>query len=270
VNLNLRALWATAQRWYATHSVRDRRIILALAGALGVSLVYLAIVDPIVDYRRRVAEEIAEGQEQLERAARFIGAVETLRAERAELRQHLTQAKARLLPGGSGTLGAAALQERANSLASEKGIAIQSTQVMKEEPADPFRKVAIRLTLMGELRQFTDFTAGLEYGPHQLTIPFVEVNRRGAVPGAKGPRTLSATVEVSGYLLAEAKPKVPEAEPAEAEGEAGGGAGEGEAAAGGEAAPGEPIPPELPGGGAGPGPPGQPPPGPPLAAPGAT
>jgi len=266
--MNLRTLWATAQHWYATHSVRDRRIVLALAGALGVSLVYVGIVDPIVAYRQRVAQEIGEGQERLERSARFIGALDTLRAEREELRQRLTQAKTRLLPGGSGTLGAAALQERANALATEKGIAIQSAQVMREEPADPFRKVAVRLTLMGELRQFTDFVAGFEYGPHQLTIPFVEVNRRGAVPGAKGPRTLSATVEVSGYLLAEAKPKAPEAEPAEGEGEPAGGAGEGEAAAGGaEASPGEPTPGELPGGDAGQG---EPPPGPPLAAPGAT
>ena len=184
--MNLRTLWATAQHWYATHSVRDRRIVLALAGALGVSLVYVGIVDPIVAYRQRVAQEIGEGQEQLERSARFIGALDTLRAEREELRQRLTQAKTRLLPGGSGTLGAAALQERANALATEKGIAIQSAQVMREEPADPFRKVAVRLTLMGELRQFTDFVAGFEYGPHQLTIPFVEVNRRGAVPGANG------------------------------------------------------------------------------------
>jgi len=266
MNLDLRALWATAQRWYATHSVRDRRIILALAGALGVSLIYLAIVDPIVDYRRRVAEEIAEGQEQLERAARFIGAVETLRAERAELHQRLTQAKTRLLPAGSGTLGAAALQERANSLASEKGVAIQSTQVMKEEPADPFRKVSIRLTLMGEPRQFVDFIAGFEYGPQQLTIPFVEVNRRGAVPGAKGPRTLSATVEVSGYLLAEAKAKAPEVEAAEGEGEPAAGPGEGEASAGGgEGAPAEAAPGEAPGGA-----PPAPPPGPPLAEPGTT
>ena len=130
-----------------------------------------------------------------------------------------------------------------------------------------WNEVAVRLTLMGELRQFADFIAGFEYGPHQLTIPFVEVNRRGAVPGAKGPRMLSATVEVSGYLLAEVKSKAPEAEPAEGEGEPAGGAAEGEAAAGGgEGGTAETPPSEVPGG-AGPAPP---PPGPPLANPGAT
>jgi type II secretory pathway component PulM len=215
--VNLRELWRSAQRWYAAHSPRDRYIILGVAVAAGLSLLYVGLVEPLIHYRRAVAAEIAEGQEQLERGARFLAAADSVRAERDDLRQRLDQAKERLLPGGSGTLGAAALQERANSIAAEKGIAVQSTQVMKEEAAEPFRKVAIRLTLSGELKPFSEFVAGLEYGPQQLAIPFIEVSRRGAVPGVKGPRTLAATVEVSGYLLGEQAPKPPEAEPAEAE-----------------------------------------------------
>ena len=84
---------------------------------------------------------------------------------------------------------------------------------MREEAAGPYRKVAVRLTLSAELKPFAEFLSGLEYGPQQLTIPFVEVSRRGAVPGAKGPRLLSATVEVSGYLLAKDKAKEAEPEP---------------------------------------------------------
>jgi type II secretory pathway component PulM len=218
--VNVRELWAAARRWYDAHSERDRRVILGVAVAVGLSLVYIAVVEPIRGYRRGVAEEIGEGQEQLERAARFLGAIDSLRAERDDLRKRLEQAKTHLIPGDSGTLGAAALQERANAIASEKGITVQSTQVMKEETVEPFRKVAVRLTLSGELKPFADFVAGLEYGPQQLKIPFVEVSRRGAVPNAKGPRTLSATVEVSGYLLASAKGEGGKAAEPEAEGEA--------------------------------------------------
>src|SRR5262245_66510851 len=86
---------------------------------------------------------------------------------------------------------------------------------MKEEAVDPYRKVAVRLTLSGELKPFAELVSGLEFG-QQLAIPFVEVNRRGAVPGAKGPRTLSATLEVTGFVLGE-QAKVEEAAPAEAE-----------------------------------------------------
>jgi hypothetical protein len=238
--MNPRQLWAAVQRWYGGHSTRDRRILGAVGVAVVFSLVYVGVAEPIVHYRRRVADEVAEGQEQLERAARFVAARDGLRAERDDLKRRLDEAKQRLLPGGSGTLGAAALQERANSLAAEKGITVQSTQVMKEEPADPFRKVSIRLTLSGELKPFSDLLSGLEYGPQQLTVPFLEITRRGAVVGAKGPRTLSATVELSGYLLGQQAAKPGEAEAAEGESEAAVPPAEGEPAGENPAAPPKP------------------------------
>ena len=213
VPAGLRVIWDRALVWYNGYGERDRRVILGILIAAGLSLVYVAVVEPVLDYRKSIGKEIADGQEELERSMRFVGAKDTLRAEREDLRKRLTQAKGRLLPGGTGTLGAAALQERANALAAEKGIAVQSTQVMKEEVSEPFRKVAVRLTLSGELKALADFVAGVEYG-QQLTIPFIEVSRRGAVAGAKGPRTLSATVEVSGFVQGGGNAK---GEPAEGE-----------------------------------------------------
>ena len=202
----IRALWDRALGWYRGYSERDRRIILGILVAAGLSLLYIGILEPLLDYRKAMGKEIADGQEELERSMRFVAAKDTLRAEREDLRKRLGQAKARLLPGATGTLGAAALQERANALASEKGISVQSTQVMKEEVSEPFHKVAVRLTLSGELKPLADFVSGIEYG-QQLTIPFIEASRRGAVAGAKGPRTISATVEVSGFVQGGLPPK---------------------------------------------------------------
>ena len=229
--MRVREFWTLVARWYAAHSVRDRRILAGIGAAAALSLVWVGLVQPLVRYRQRVKAEIEEGQDQLEHAARFLAVADALRAERDDLRQRVAKAKERLLPGSSGTLGAAALQERANSLAAEKGITVQSTQVMKEEPAEPFHKIAIRLTLAGELRPFAELMSGFEYGPQQLSIPFVELSRRGVAPGARGPRMLQATIEVSGYLQAEQAAKA-EPEPGEGEGEAPGGAPEGEEAAG--------------------------------------
>jgi hypothetical protein len=203
---DLRALWERTLQWYHAYSDRDRRVILGILIAAGLSLVYLGVVEPVLDYRKSVGKEIADGQEALERSMRFLGAKDTLRVEREDLRKRLATAKARLLPGGTATLGAAALQERANALASEKGVAVQSTQMMKEEAADPFRKVAVRMTLSGELGPLAELVSGLEYG-QQLNIPFIEVSRRGAVAGAKGPRTLAITIEVSGFVQGGTSPK---------------------------------------------------------------
>jgi hypothetical protein len=198
----LQALWGGFQRWYAGHSRRDQRIILGVLSFAAICLVYLYGLVPLRDYRQRVSDEIVEGQEQLARSARVLGSADSLRAERAELEKRLKQTRSHLLPGRGGTLGAAALQERTNSLAAEKGITVQSTQVMKEEAVDPYHKVSVRLTLSGELKPFAELLSGLEYD-QQLAIPFVEANRRGAVPGAKGPRTIQATVEVTGFVLGE-------------------------------------------------------------------
>jgi len=215
--VNLRGLLENIRRWYQSHGERDRRIILGVAIAAGLALVYVGVVAPIIDYRKAVAVEIAEGQERLEQAERFVGALDGLRAERDELKQRLDQARSRLLPGATGAIGAAALQERVNTVAGQRGITVQSTQVMREEEAPPFRKVAVRLTLSGELKQFAGFLSELEYGPQALRVPFMEISRRGAAVAGK-PRSLSVSLEVSGYLLARAEPEVPpaaEAAPAE-------------------------------------------------------
>ena len=209
----LQALWARLQGWYAGHSQRDQRIILGVLSFAAICVVYLYGVVPLREYRQRVSDEIAEGREQLSRSARVLGSADSLRAERGELEKRLKQTRTHLLPGRGGTLGAAALQERTNSLAAEKGVTVQSTQVMKEEALDPYRKVSVRLTLSGELKPFAELMSGLEYD-QQLAIPFVEANRRGAVPGAKGPRTIQATVEVTGFVLGE-EAKGEEGAPAE-------------------------------------------------------
>ena len=215
--MNLRGLLDSARRWYATHGERDRRIILGVAIAVGLALVYVGVVEPIIGYRKAVAEEIAEGQDRLEQAERFVGALDGLRKERDELKQRLDQARSRLLPGATGAIGAAALQERVNTVAGQRNITVQSTQVMREEEVPPFRKVAVRLTLSGELKDFAGFLSELENGPQALRVPFMEISRRGAQVAGK-PRALSVSLEVSGYLLARAEPEVPpaaEAAPAE-------------------------------------------------------
>jgi Tfp pilus assembly protein PilO len=196
---DVRALWDRALIWYRGHTERERRVILGVLGAVGFSIVYVGVVEPILDYRKDIAAQIDSDHAKLEKSTKLVATKDALKAERDDLKKRLAQAKTRLLPGGTVTLGAAALQERTNSLAQEKGISVQSTQVMKEAEAEPFKKVSVRLTLSGELNPLAEFVSGVEYA-QQLAIPFIEISRRGAVAGAKGPRTLSVTVEVSGYV----------------------------------------------------------------------
>jgi hypothetical protein len=192
----------------------------------GLLLGYFFVVEPLMNLRADLAAQISEKHAQLEGEARLVTRAAALRSERDSLRQRLKVEREKLLPGESTTLAQAALQERVNTLANEKKVAVQSVQVLRDEPVDPFVRVAIRVTLSGEIRPLGEMLAGLEFGKTQILVPFIEMNRRGAVPGAKGPRPLSATVEASGFILARAAEAPAEGEPGAAEG--------GPAAAGGE------------------------------------
>jgi hypothetical protein len=66
--------------------------------------------------------------------------------------------------------------------------------------------VSLRITASGELHDLADYLAALEYGPLRVTIPFIELSRRGAMvrKGGVG-RTVSATIQVSGVVQGTAK-----------------------------------------------------------------
>jgi hypothetical protein len=195
----LASYWAPVVRWYGGYSPRDQRIILGVAVVAALSFLYVGPVEMVRAYRRGVQGEMAEGQHQIERSLKTLRGVEGLRRERDELKQRLKVARGNLLPGGSGTLGAAALEERASDLAKAKGVEVRTKQVMREEVVEPFRKVAVRFTLAGDVGAIAGMLAGLEYD-HHFTVPFMELSRRGALVAANSPRTLTATVEVSGYV----------------------------------------------------------------------
>lgn len=199
--MSLRGLWEQLKSNYAGRPQNEQRILLGLLVAVVLAMVYVGVWVPVTDYRAEVAAQVERGQAELERQARFLGTAESLHAERDALKKKVDAARKELLPGNSGTLGAAALQERANTAATEKGVTVQSTQVMKEDVLEPFRKVAIRMTLSAELKPLAELISVLEY-THHLVVPFIEISRRGAVAaGGKTPRTLQATVEVNGFVL---------------------------------------------------------------------
>ena len=57
------------------------------------------------------------------------------------------------------------------------------------------------MTASGELHDLADFLTALEFGPLRVSIPFIELSRRGAMVRKQGVgRTVSATIQVSGVV----------------------------------------------------------------------
>jgi Type II secretion system (T2SS), protein M subtype b len=178
---------------------RQERLYYALAVVSALFILRFG-VSWLRDYRAEVKEDIQATADRIARYQRDIGRAPEISRSLEALRIRYKETVSQLVPGDSPTLAAAALQERISSLASQKNISIQTTQVMKDEQVGPFKKVALRITASAELRDFADFLSALEYGPLRVSIPFIEVTRRGAVVRGQTPRAVSATLEVAGII----------------------------------------------------------------------
>ncbi len=215
----LRWAWEWLKAWFLNRPQRERLILGGIAAVMGVLILYGGVVVPILKWRADTQEDTQDGIKRIGDDLARLRGTQALEAERDAVKRRLEQARARLLAGDNVALSQAALQERVNKVAGEKNLVVQSTQLLKDEPVEPFRRIALRVTLSGELKSLAEFLSDLENGPQQLTVPFIEATRRGAVPGATGPRTLQTTVEVAGYCLGASESKAapggesPEAEP---------------------------------------------------------
>jgi type II secretory pathway component PulM len=187
------------ERW-AAFSPRERRLIGAAGGVLGLFLVHLLVISPFLAYRQDLQDEIAAHREKIENGKAYLARTADITRQREQLQKLYQQVHNQLVPGDTPTLAAANLQNILHGLASEKGVEIQSTQVMRDDAVGEFRRIAVRITVTGDLKPVAEFLAGVEHGPTRVLIPFLEISRRGAALRGKAARALSATIEVTAFL----------------------------------------------------------------------
>jgi hypothetical protein len=226
----LKALWVTLKARYQTWPRVVQIAAMAVGGFVAIIVIY-APIQRFSAYREGVQAEIESSQDELAQLTAYVTRGEPVEREREQLEKRLGGLKSRLVPGDTGTLAAAHLQDHVTTLANETSVNVQSAQVMREERVGAYRQVTVRVTVRATLKALADFLEKAEYGTMHLSVPFLQIDRRGAVrrgradtPATPEDRVLSATLEVRGLAAPD-------------EGEKGekGGKGEGETDEGGRA-----------------------------------
>jgi len=194
--MRVRQLW---QRLAA----RERVLAGAALLALLLVVVRYGIIEPYLTYTAHLEEEIEQEAQRVAKMQRQRNRREQIAVQVNVLHQRFQQMRQRLIPGGTPALAAAHLQERIQTLASQSGLELVTTQVMRDEAVADFRKIAVQVTLRGELPAVADFVAGVEYGDWLLAVMTLEVrstyNLR--VRPREGPRNpLTITLEVGGVM----------------------------------------------------------------------
>jgi general secretion pathway protein M len=184
-------------------SARERVLASVALLALGLVIVRYGIIDPYLAYTARLEEEIEQNAQLVARMQRQRGRRERIATQVNLLRQRFQETKQRLIPGGTPALAAAHLQEQIQTLAGQSGLELVTTQVMRDEALGEFRKIAVQVTLRGELPAVADFVAGVEYGNWLLAVTTLEVRStyNARVRPREGPRNpLTITLEVGGIM----------------------------------------------------------------------
>jgi general secretion pathway protein M len=194
--MRLKQLW---QRLAARERVLAGVTLLALL----LVVARYGIVEPYLTYTAHLEEEIEQEAQRVAKMQRQRGRREQIAAQVNILRQRFQEMRQRLIPGGTPALAAAHLQERIQTLASQSGLELVTTQVMRDEAVGEFRKIAVQVTLRGELASVANFVAGMEYGDWLLAVTTLEVRSTYSlrVRPKDGPRNpLTITLEVGGIM----------------------------------------------------------------------
>jgi hypothetical protein len=127
-----------------------------------------------------------------------------------QLEARFAAAQGRLIAGQTPTQVGAELQGRLSSMSADAGLNVLSSQILREEAYEGFRRVGVRLTLSGTLDGVTELLSSIETGPSDLAVTLLEVNRKlgasrrpstrssSAAPAAPSP--LTATMEVKTFM----------------------------------------------------------------------
>jgi hypothetical protein len=203
-------------RWSGL-SARERNFIL---GAVALALVVAVRYSPLSRLGGLAADTEDDLWLQIRKIQNYnetLARSEAVEAQAAALRERFERAQSRLIAGATPTQAGAELQGRLSSMAAEAGLNVLSSQILKDEEVQAFRRVGVRLTLSGELDGVARMLASVESGSVDLSVTLLEINRKlgaarrpptpttaGHTPPAPTAASLTATMEVKTFMRQEA------------------------------------------------------------------
>jgi hypothetical protein len=196
------------ERW-AAFSPRERYLVL---GALAIALLVVIRYAPVPSFGSLTSsgEENWVQLQKIENYQKILGRSDAAEKQLQELQERYDAARNRLVPGSTPTQVGAALQGKLSQMASDAGLNVLSSQILKDETYGDFRRVGVRMTLSGELDGVTKMLSAIETGPADVSVTLLEINRklgasrrpptaRGAAP-LSAAATLTATLEVKTFM----------------------------------------------------------------------
>ena len=115
---------------------------------------------------------------KIESYRRLAAREKALDAQSGELEKRFADQQTRLNSGATATQVAAELQGAIGGMAGDAGLNVLSSQILKEEETEGFKRVGVRLTLSGSLDGVTRLLSSIEGGDKDMVVTHLEINRK--------------------------------------------------------------------------------------------
>ncbi len=165
------------ERWEA-FSQRERYLLMA-AGLCAVAVVgYYSPLSALGTLSSTGDDDRWMQVRKIESYQKILSRTQAAEQRRDQLQQRYAAAQQRLIKGATPTQVGAELQGRISSMAEDSGLQVLSSQILKAEEYQEFRRVGVRLTLSGKLSGLSDLLSAIEAGPSDLAVTLLEINRK--------------------------------------------------------------------------------------------
>ncbi len=165
------------ERWTSL-SKRERSLILAaVTVALAVAGRYAPFV-PMISSEEQGPDATWVRMQKVKNFHRIIGRSDAVMARTRAIETRYKAAGKRLIEGVTPTQVGAELQGRLSQMAGDAGLNVLSSQILKPEDVEEFRRVGVRMTLSGELDGMARMVSSVESDRKDLAVTLLEINRK--------------------------------------------------------------------------------------------
>lgn len=179
-----------------TITPRDKKFLVAGAGAVCVFVVLKFLVLPFYDKAVEQKQDIAMKERMLKKYVQFVEQQSEVQQQLKDLSREEKKAKASLLTGGTPSLAAADIQKIIESIAEKSKVQVKSVKVMDVYEEAGFQAIPLQISFESDLSKMNTFIRSIETNRKLLTIPELKIR----VKNKRKPREISVTLKVVGFM----------------------------------------------------------------------
>lgn len=177
-----------------------RSVVLAAAGFLLVTLVYLAVVEPLINLEEDWTRELSQKEQTLAQYQAILAGKDKIAGRLQALQTALAETNKQMLTGSNAAVAAADLQEVLKNLITTYGARSLAIKVMPTKERGPYLEVPILVQLTGSIEQLLNIIYHLEHHQKLLLINELDLNVSRSEGLKEAIPNLRADLVVSGMI----------------------------------------------------------------------